>query len=145
MFVVDFNIRLPTRVQPREQEVVVCGQNFNWTKSKTMQRNVDACMTLRVKCTVRRGKGSPRQPPLNAPKLFRFRRNQQVAIIATFPTIQEPSLRSEKLIGIRFAESECSEKLRYLRIWVHHKTCRAAELQFIGVCNAANHCGAPPT
>ena len=39
---------------------------------------------------------------------------------------QEPSLGSEKLIGIGFAESECSEKLGALRIWVSHETCRAA-------------------
>ena len=39
---------------------------------------------------------------------------------------QEPSLGSEKLIGIGFAELECSKKLEACRIWVPHKTCRAA-------------------
>ena len=39
---------------------------------------------------------------------------------------QEPSLRSEKLIGIGFAESKRSEKLGARRIWVRYKTFRAA-------------------
>ena len=56
---------------------------------------------------------------------------------------QEPSLRSEKLIGIRFSEPACTEKLGARRIWVRHKTCRSAVHLCVhcrkSLCSAVEH------
>ena len=66
-------------------------------------------------------------PPPDAPSPF-FASAEISGLRLSRPSqrSQEPSLRSGKLIGIGFVESECTEKLGARRIWVRHKTCRAA-------------------
>ena len=132
----EYNVRFwfwhsPTafRNWPQRAGGVVCGENFNWTKFKTMRGNVDACMTLVVKMLSQQGQGvtMATSPPPDAPSPF-FASAEISGLRLSRPSqrSQEPSLRSEKLIGIGFVESECTEKLGARRIWVRHKTCRAA-------------------
>ena len=59
-------------------------------------------------------------------ELFRFREISRLRLSQPSQRSREPRLRSEKLIGIGFAESACSEKSVVRRIWVQHKTCKAA-------------------
>ena len=118
-----------SRIEPREQEVwsvvrISIGQN-----SKQCEAMLTLAWLCESKCTASRGKGSPWRPlPLpDAPSLF-FASAEISRLRLSRPSqrSQEPSLRSEKLIGIGFAESKRSEKLGARRIWERHKTFRAA-------------------